>query len=139
MEYSGYSNYHSLQTGINRRFDGGMMFSFFYVWSKTLGYYKYDGSAGLPNASDEEVCRLDCYIDTDCPHNFVAGTSCRSSRTATATSSSWATGRCRTPPWTSGRPQGVGFNIPGIGVRRMGSAGRTERTHRAHVRSGQRL
>jgi len=30
-------NYHALQTGINRRFDNGLMFSVFYVWSKTLG------------------------------------------------------------------------------------------------------
>ena len=32
-----YGNYHSLQTGINRRYDNGFMFSFFYVWSKALG------------------------------------------------------------------------------------------------------
>ena len=58
-DYSGYSNYHSLQTGINRRFDDGFMFSFFYVWSKALGINNDDFAAGLPNATDEEVRRLD--------------------------------------------------------------------------------
>ena len=58
-EYSGYSNYHSLQTGVNRRFDDGLMFSFFYVWSKALGINNDDFSAGLPNATDAEVRRLD--------------------------------------------------------------------------------
>ena len=33
-DYSGYGNYHSLQTGINRRYDNGFMFSFFYVWRR---------------------------------------------------------------------------------------------------------
>ncbi len=58
-DYSGYSNYHSLQTGINRRFDGGFMFSFFYVWSKALGINNDDFAAGLPNQTDEEIRRLD--------------------------------------------------------------------------------
>ncbi len=40
-DYSGYSNYHSLQTGINRRYDNGFMFSFFYVWSKALGHQQH--------------------------------------------------------------------------------------------------
>ena len=71
-EYSGYSNYHSLQTGINRRFDDGFMFSFFYVWSKALGINNDDFSAGLPNATDAEIRRLDyCLLSTDRPHNFV--------------------------------------------------------------------
>ena len=71
-EYSGYSNYHSLQTGINRRFDDGFMFSFFYVWSKALGINNDDFAAGLPNATDAEIRRLDySSLSTDRPHNFV--------------------------------------------------------------------
>ena len=61
-EYSGYSNYHSLQTGINRRFDDGFMFSVFYVWSKALGINNDDFSAGLPNATDAEIRRLDYWL-----------------------------------------------------------------------------
>ena len=49
-DYSGYSNYHALQTGITRRYDDGFMFSFFYVWSKALGINNDDFTAGLPNA-----------------------------------------------------------------------------------------
>ena len=126
--YSGYSNYHSLQTGINRRFDGGMMFSFFYVWSKTLGINNNDGSAGLPNASDEEVRRLDySYVDTDRPHNFVANFIYQlpflkdgDSMVSRLLGDWQVSGIYR---WTSGRPQGVGFNIPGIGAANLtGSA-----------------
>ena len=36
-DYSGYGNYHSLQTSVTRRYDAGFMFSGFYVWSKALG------------------------------------------------------------------------------------------------------
>ena len=46
--YDGYSNYHALQTGVNRRFDNGFMFSFFYVWSKALGINNDDFAAGVP-------------------------------------------------------------------------------------------
>ena len=45
-DYSGYSNYHALQTGVNRRFDDGFMFSVFYVWSKALGINNDDFAAG---------------------------------------------------------------------------------------------
>ena len=58
-DYSGYSNYHALQTGINRRFDDGLLFSFFYVWSKALGISNDDFAAGVPNQTDAEIRRLD--------------------------------------------------------------------------------
>ena len=127
-EYSGYSNYHSLQTGINRRFDGGMMFSFFYVWSKALGINNDDFSAGLPNSTDEEIRRLDySYMDTDRPHNFVANFIYQlpflkdGDSVVSRIAGDWqVSGIYR---WTSGRPQGVGFNIPGIGAANLtGSA-----------------
>ena len=54
-DYSGYANYHALQTSVTRRFDGGFMFSGFYVWSKALGINNDDFSAGVPNLSDEET------------------------------------------------------------------------------------
>ncbi len=127
-EYSGYSNYHSLQTGINRRFDDGLMFSFFYVWSKALGISDTDFSAGLPNQTDAEIRRLDySYTSTDRPHNFVVnfiyelpflkdGQSILSK-----VAGDWqVSGIYR---WTSGTPQGVGYSIPGIGAANLtGSA-----------------
>ena len=54
-DYSGYSNYHALQTSVTRRFDDGFMFSVFYVWSKALGINNDDFSAGVPNVSEEET------------------------------------------------------------------------------------
>ena len=71
-DYSGYSNYHALQTSVTRRFDDGFMFSGFYVWSKALGINNNDFAAGVPNLSEEETRRLDySLLDYDRPHNFV--------------------------------------------------------------------
>ncbi|HEY8549078.1 MAG TPA: carboxypeptidase regulatory-like domain-containing protein [Vicinamibacterales bacterium] len=117
--YDGYSNYHSLQTGINRRFDDGLMFSVFYVWSKALGINNDDFSAGLPNQSKEEIRRLDySYLASDRPHNFVANfiyqLPFRKTGALGHLTNDWQiSGVYR---WTSGRPQGVGYSIPGIGA-----------------------
>lgn len=119
-DYTGYSNYHSMQTGINRRFDDGFMFSFFYVWSKALGIADGDFSQGLPNASDAEIRRLDySYLSTDRPHNFVANFIYQlpflrnSDSVLGRIAGDWqVSGIYR---WTSGTPNGVGFSIPGIG------------------------
>jgi hypothetical protein len=126
--YDGYSNYHSMQTGINRRFDDGFMFSFFYVWSKALGIANDDFSAGLPNATEDEIRRLDySYLSTDRPHNFVFNFIYQlpflkdSDSVLGRIAGDWqVSGIYR---WTSGRPQGVGFSIPGIGASNLtGSA-----------------
>ncbi len=117
-DYSGYSNYHSLQTGINRRYDNGFMFSFFYVWSKALGISNDDFSAGVPNQTDEQIRRLDySYMGTDRPHNFVMNFVYQTPEVTQNWSglliNNWqVSGVYR---WTSGRPYGVGYNIPGIG------------------------
>ena len=69
---TGDSNYHALQTSLNRRFDNGLMFSVFYVWSKTLGTGNTDWTARIPNSTDEENRRVNySYADYDRPHNFV--------------------------------------------------------------------
>ena len=47
-EYTAYSNYHALQTSLNRRFDNGLMFSVFYVWSKALGIDRTTTSPRAP-------------------------------------------------------------------------------------------
>ncbi len=116
-EYSGFSNYHSLQTGINRRFDDGFMFSFFYVWSKALGISNNDFSAGLPNSTDAEIRRLDySLLDTDRPHNFVANfiyqLPYKGQSVLGKIAGDWQlSGIYR---FTSGNPQGVGYSISGI-------------------------
>jgi len=116
-DYTGYSNYHSLQTGLTRRFDKGFMFSAFYVWSKTLSINNDDFATGLPNASEEEIRRVDySYANYDRPHNFVANFIYQTPKVASGAlgvlANEWQiSGVYR---WTSGRPYGVTFTIPGI-------------------------
>jgi hypothetical protein len=119
-DYSGYGNYHSLQTGVNRRYDNGFMFSFFYVWSKALAINSTDGAAGVPNLSEEETRRLDySYTDYDRPHNFVTNFVYQTPEVSQSPflgllTNNWQiSGVYR---WTTGRPYTVGFNIPGIGA-----------------------
>ncbi len=116
--YDGYSNYHSLQTGINRRYDNGFMFSFFYVWSKALGIGNDDFSAGVPNVDEAETRRLDySYLANDRRHNFVLNFVYQTPEFTQNWSgllvNNWQlSGVYR---WTTGRPYTVGWNIPGIG------------------------
>jgi hypothetical protein len=118
-DYSGYSNYHALQTGVNRRYENGFLFSVFYVWSKALGINNDDFSPGIPNVSDEEIRRLDySYVAHDRPHNFVANFVYQTPKVTSNTAlgliaNDWQlSGIYR---WTSGRPYTVGFSIPGVG------------------------
>jgi hypothetical protein len=115
---TGYSNYHALQTSLNRRFDNGLMFSVFYVWSKTLGVGNTDWSSRIPYASDEENRRVNySYTDYDRPHNFVVNFVYQTPRLADGAlgviANDWQiSGVYR---WTSGRPYAIGWSIPGIG------------------------
>jgi hypothetical protein len=116
-DYSGYSNYHALQTSLNRRFENGFAFSTFYVWSKALGINNNDFSAGVPNATDAEIRRLDySYLDYDRTHNFVVNFIYQTPKLSdgpmgVATNDWQISGIYR---WTSGRPYSVGYSIPGI-------------------------
>ena len=117
--YDGYSNHHSLQAGLNRRFENGFMFSAFYVWSKTLTIANTDFTAGVPNVSEEETKRLDySYAEYDRPHNFVVNFIYQTPKVASGflgvLANDWQiSGIYR---WTSGRPYAVNFSIPGIGA-----------------------
>ena len=117
-DYTGYGNYHALQTGVNRRFDSGFMFSFFYVWSKALTINNDDFTAGSPNASDAEIRRRDySYASYDRPHNFVANFIYQlpnkgSGPIGYAINDWQLSGVYR---WTSGRPYTVGYSISGVG------------------------
>ena len=117
-DYSGYANYNSLQTSVTRRFDAGFMFSAFWVWSKALGINSTDFSAGVPNQSEAETRALDySYLDYDRPHNFTVNWIYQTpvvtdSKLLGVLANEWQiSGVYR---WTSGRPYGVGFSIPGI-------------------------
>ena len=118
-DYTGYGNYHSLQAGINRRFDNGFMFSAFYVWSKALTVNNDDFTAGSrPGASDAEIRRADySYANYDRPQNFVLNFVYQTPKVASGglgvLANDWQiSGIYR---WTSGRPYAVGYSIPGIG------------------------
>jgi hypothetical protein len=116
-DYSGYANYHALQTSVNRRFDNGFMFTAFYVWSKALGINSTDFSPGAPNLSEEETRRRDySFVDHDRPHNFVVNfiyqTPSVTSGPLSVVANDWQiSGVYR---WTSGRPYNINFNIPDI-------------------------
>ena len=115
---TGESNYHALQTSINRRFDNGLMFSVFYVWSKTLGTGNNDNSTRYPYSTDEENRRVNySYADTDRPHNFVVNFVYQTPKVASGVlgtlANDWQiSGIYR---YTSGRPYAIGWSIPGVG------------------------
>jgi hypothetical protein len=112
------SNYHALQTAINRRFDNGLMFSVFYVWSKALGTGNTDWFTRLPFATDAENRRVNySYTDYDRPHNFVVNFVYQTPKVAEGAlgvlANDWQiSGIYR---WTSGRPYAINWSIPGIG------------------------
>jgi hypothetical protein len=118
-DYSGFSNYHALQTGLSRRFENGIMLSAFYVWSKVLTINDNDGAAGFPNVSEEEVRRVDySYANYDRPHNFVFNFIYQTPKVADGVlgviANNWQiSGVYR---YTSGRPYTIGYSIPGIGA-----------------------
>ena len=113
---TGYSNYHALQTSVNRRFDNGLMFSVFYVWSKTLGLGSTDWSSRIPFASDAENKRVNySYTDYDRPHNFVINAIYQTPKVASGVlgviANNWqVSGVYR---WNSGRPYAINWSIPG--------------------------
>ncbi|HXY39678.1 MAG TPA: carboxypeptidase regulatory-like domain-containing protein [Vicinamibacteria bacterium] len=72
-DYTGFSNYQSVQTSIQRRFDKGFMFTVYYVWSKTLTTNNDDYAGGVPYGSDPAKVRAYDYSygPYDRPSNFV--------------------------------------------------------------------
>jgi hypothetical protein len=118
-DYRGYTNYHSLQTSIQRRFDKGFMFTAFYVWSKALGINNDDYSTIRPNVSDADVRRVDySYVGYDRPHTFVVNLIYQvphvAHGAAGAVLNDWQiSGVYR---YMSGTPYPISFFIPGIGA-----------------------
>jgi hypothetical protein len=127
-DYSGWGNYHALQTGISRRFENGVMFSAFYVWSKSLTTNSTDGAgsggggndstSGLPASNTDLIRQYDySYADYDRPHNVVFNFIYQTPKVASGVLgylvNDWQlSGIYR---YSSGRPYKVGYSIPGIG------------------------
>jgi hypothetical protein len=130
-DYSSSGNYHALQTSLSRRFDNGIMFSMFYVFSKAMTLEHNNDFAqggppacqcGPPNFSEEEVRRLDySYAPFDRPHNFVVNFIYQTPRVASGTlgvlANDWQiSGIYR---WSSGVPYAINYSIPGIGAQNL--------------------
>lgn len=115
---SAYSNYHALQAGLNRRFDNGLMFSVFYIWSKTLTTADNDWGTRLPYSTDEENRAANYSLaNSDRPHNFVANLVYQTPKVAKGVlgllANEWQiSGIYRL---TSGRPYSIGWSVPGYG------------------------
>ncbi len=116
--YTGESNYHSLQTSLNKRFDNGFMFSTFYVWSKALTTSNDDFTARRPNSTDAENKRVNySYANYDRPHNFVVNLVYQTPKVASGVlgvlANDWQiSGIYR---YMSGLPYAVNFSVPGYG------------------------
>jgi len=120
--YDGKATYNALQTSISRRFDMGLMFSVFYVRSKTMTDSNNDFSAGRFNATPEEVRRADwSYADYDRPNTFVANLVYQTPKVASGPlgllANDWQiSGIYR---WMSGTPYTLNFSIPNIGAAQL--------------------
>jgi hypothetical protein len=126
-DYTGWANYHSLQTSLSRRFESGLMFSVFYVWSKSLNVNNDDYSGGLPYpASQDQIKKYDySYSQYDRPHNFVANFIYQTPKKASGVLgllvNEWQiSGVYR---WSSGRPYQITYSIPGIGDANLSGTG----------------
>ena len=75
IEPSTSSNYHSLQTSLNRRFSRGLLLGVNYTWSKALGTQSQDlpgvTGFGAPNNIDNRRANY-APLDFDIRHNFSA-------------------------------------------------------------------
>jgi carboxypeptidase family protein/TonB-dependent receptor-like protein len=120
--YTGLSNYQSLQTSLQRRFDNGLMFSVFYVWSKSLATNSQDYSGGnlpyWPTSDEAKIKQYDwSYGGYDRPQNFVVNFIYQVPQKAKGALgllvNGWQiSGVYR---WSSGVPYRIQYSIPGVG------------------------
>jgi hypothetical protein len=120
IEPSTSSNYHSLQTTLNRRFYKGLLLGVNYTWSKALGTQSGDlpGVAGFgaPHIIDNRRANYGP-LDFDRRHNFNVNwvwqlPKATQSRGLGYALNDWQlSGIYR---FVTGQPYNVGFNIPGL-------------------------
>jgi hypothetical protein len=116
-DYTGWANYNSLQTSLSRRFDNGLMFSVFYVWSKNLTTNGQDYSGGVVGDHDT-IKRYDYSLSNwDRPQNFVVNFIYQTPQKAKGALgllvNGWQiSGVYR---WSSGLPYRINYTIPGVG------------------------
>jgi len=121
-DYSGFSNYQSLQTSLQRRFDNGLMFTVFYVWSKALSTntsdYTSDALPGGVVGDHDTIRQYDySYSGWDRPHNFVASFIYQTPK-VTESALKWLVNDWQISGvfrMSSGTPYPILYSIPGVG------------------------
>jgi len=121
-DYSGFSNYQSLQTSVQRRFDNGFMFTLFYVWSKALttntSDYTSDAVAGGIVGNQDTIRKYDySYSNWDRPQNFVANFIYQTPK-VTESALKWLVNDWQISGvyrLSSGQPYAITYSIPGVG------------------------
>jgi hypothetical protein len=114
LEFGAYSNYHSLQTMLSRRFSKGLQASVTYVYSRARGTVDDDyGFARIDGRDHEANYGI---LSMDRPHNFGVGFVYRLPPAASGALgllvNDWQlSGNYR---WMSGAPYAVTFSIPGV-------------------------
>jgi len=121
IEPSSSSNYHSLQTSINRRFSKGLLLGVTYTWSKALGTQGQDlpgiNSFGAPRIDNNNRVANYGPQDFDRRHNFNVNwvyelPKATSNKALGYLANDWQiSGIYR---YQTGAPYNVGFNIPGL-------------------------
>lgn len=114
------SNYHSLQTSVNRRFTRGLLLGVNYTWSKALGTQSGDlpGVAGFgaPHILDNRRANYGP-LDFDRRHNFNVNWVWELPRATDSRGLGYALNDWQLSGiyrYVTGQPYNVGFNIPGI-------------------------
>ena len=120
IEPSTSSNYHSLQTSLNRRFYKGILLGVNYTWSKALGTQSGDlpGVAGFgaPHILDNRRANYGP-LDFDRRHNFNINWVWQMPKATSSKGLGYALNDWQLSGiyrYVTGQPYNVGFNIPGL-------------------------
>ncbi len=120
IEPSSSSNYHSLQTSLNRRFTKGLLLGVNYTWSKVLGTISADlpGVAGFgaPHILDNRRANYGP-LDFDRRHNFNINWVWQLPKATDKRGLGYAINDWQLSGiyrFVTGQPYNVGFNIPGL-------------------------
>jgi hypothetical protein len=120
IEPSTSSNYHSLQTSLNRRFTKGLLLGVNYTWSKVLGTQSGDlpGVAGFgaPHILDNRRANYGP-LDFDRRHNFNINWVWQLPKATQNKGLGYALNDWQLSGiyrYVTGQPYNVGFNIPGL-------------------------
>ncbi|MBN2371580.1 MAG: carboxypeptidase regulatory-like domain-containing protein [Vicinamibacteria bacterium] len=114
--YGAISNYHALQTSLNRRFDKGLLLGINYTFGKALGNASDDYAAARIDGRD----RAANYgiMSYDRPHNFTANFVYRTPKLSRGSAGLFLNGWqiSGVYRWMTGNPYQITFGIPGIGA-----------------------